>query len=62
MLGDALYINCCAQLLFVPKILERSGDYATNIAEIVHYEVTGDEIVGDRPKWSGVSGPAEPEL
>ncbi len=67
MIGDPRMINSCAHLLFVAKNLERIGDYATNIAEIVHYEVTGEEIVGDRPKWSGVSGPStsefsEPEL
>jgi phosphate transport system protein len=51
-------------MLFVAKNLERIGDYATNIAEIVHYEVTGEEIVGDRPKWSGVAreGVADPDL
>ena len=62
MIGDPRMINSCAHLLFVAKNLERIGDYATNIAELVHYEVTGEEIVGDRPKWSGVSGPVEPEL
>jgi phosphate transport system protein len=61
MISDPRTINSCAHMLFVAKNLERIGDYATNIAEIVHYEVTGDEIVGDRPKWSGVSGPVEPE-
>lgn len=60
MIGDPRTINACAHMLFVAKNLERIGDYATNIAEIVHYEVTGEEIVGDRPKWSGVSGRADP--
>jgi phosphate transport system protein len=61
MMSDPRTISSCAHLLFVAKNLERIGDYATNIAEIVHYEVTGEEIVGDRPKWSGVSGPVHPE-
>jgi phosphate transport system protein len=52
MIGDPRTINSCAHLLFVAKNLERIGDYATNIAEIVHYEVTGEEIIGDRPKWN----------
>ena len=51
MIGDPRMISACAHLLFVAKNLERIGDYATNIAEIVHYEVTGEEIEGDRPKW-----------
>jgi len=54
MIGDPRMINSCAHLLFVAKNLERIGDYATNIAEIVHYEVTGEEIMGDRPKWTGL--------
>jgi phosphate transport system protein len=61
MIGDPRTINSCAHMLFVAKNLERIGDYATNIAEIVHYEVTGDEIVGDRPKWSGATPSVEPE-
>jgi phosphate transport system protein len=55
MISDPRMINSCAHMLFVAKNLERIGDYATNIAEIVHYEVTGEEIMGDRPKWSGVA-------
>ena len=61
MISDPRMINSCAHMLFVAKNLERIGDYATNIAEIVHYEVTGEEIVGDRPKWSGVSRKASPD-
>jgi phosphate transport system protein len=55
MISDPRMINSCAHMLFVAKNLERIGDYATNIAEIVHYEVTGEEIVGDRPKWGDAS-------
>jgi phosphate transport system protein len=52
MMSDPRTIASCAHLLFIGKNLERIGDYATNIAEIIHYEVTGEEIIGDRPKWS----------
>ena len=43
-------IKGSTHLLFVAKNLERMGDNATNIAEIVYYLVTGDNIDGDRPK------------
>ena len=54
MMADPRTVAPCAHLLFIGKNLERIGDHATNIAEVVHYELTGDEIVGDRPKWSGL--------
>lgn len=41
-----------AHLLFVAKNLERIGDHATNIAEILHFQMTGQELVGERPKLS----------
>ena len=51
MMADPRTITACAHLLFVAKNLERIGDHATNIAEIVHYEVTGSELItADRPK------------
>jgi phosphate transport system protein len=52
MMSDPRTIQSCAHLLFIGKNLERIGDYATTVAEIIHYEVTGEEIIGDRPKWS----------
>lgn len=36
-------------LLFIAKNLERIGDHATNIAELVHYQITGADLA-DRPK------------
>jgi phosphate transport system protein len=50
MMGDPRTITACAHLLFVAKNLERIGDHATNIAEIVHYEITGEDMVAHRPK------------
>ncbi len=51
MMGDPRTITPCAHLLFVAKNLERIGDHATNIAEIVHYEITGEEMISQpRPK------------
>lgn len=54
MMSDPRMISSCAHLLFIGKNLERIGDHATNLAEIIHYELTGEEISGDRPKWSEV--------
>lgn len=51
MMGDPRTITACAHLLFVAKNLERIGDHATNIAEIIHYEITGEEMIAaERPK------------
>jgi phosphate transport system protein len=36
--------------------MERIGDHATNIAEIIHYEITGDEGMSvARPKTDGLT-------
>jgi phosphate transport system protein len=52
MMGDPRTITAGTHLLFMAKNLERIGDHATNIAETIHYEITGDELVGERPRWS----------
>jgi phosphate transport system protein len=53
MMGDPRTITPGAHLLFIAKNLERIGDHATNIAEIIHFEITGDEMTGERPRWDG---------
>ncbi len=58
MMSDPRTIGACAHLLFIGKNLERIGDYATNIAETIHYEATGEDIIGDRPKWSSADLPS----
>lgn len=52
MMGDARTIGASTHLLFMAKNLERIGDHATNIAEILHYEITGQDIVAERPRWT----------
>ena len=44
MMGDPRTITACAHMLFVAKNLERIGDHATNIAEMVVYLVEGKMI------------------
>lgn len=55
MMGDPRTIALCAHLLFIAKNLERIGDHATNLAEIVHFEITGHELTGERPKWDTIT-------
>lgn len=62
MMSDPRTIQSCAHLLFIAKNLERIGDHATNLAEILHYELTGAEVLEDRPRQpeDGVRREAEP--
>ena len=55
MMEDPRSIGPCTHLLFIAKNLERIGDHATNIAETVHYAVTGDPLIEERPKGDGTS-------
>lgn len=44
MMEDPRNIGMCTHLLFCAKNIERIGDHATNIAETVHYMVTGNPL------------------
>ena len=48
MMENPQNIGQSAHLLFVAKNLERVGDHATNIAEMVYYAATGEHMT-DRP-------------
>ena len=50
MMEDPRNITACTHLLFCAKNIERIGDHATNIAETVHYMVTGRQMPAERPK------------
>ena len=61
MMGDPRTIGACTHLLFMAKNLERIGDHATNIAETIYYEVTGQEFSGERPRWNPDAAEDTPE-
>ncbi|GLK72011.1 phosphate signaling complex protein PhoU [Ancylobacter dichloromethanicus] len=50
MMEDPRNISLCTHLLFCAKNIERIGDHATNIAETIHYLVTGQLLTEERPK------------
>jgi phosphate transport system protein len=50
MMEDGRRISTAAQALFVARDIERIGDRATNIAELVIYEVGGKLVEEERPK------------
>lgn len=50
MMEDPRNISVCTHLLFCAKNIERIGDHATNIAETVHYMVSGQVLSDERPK------------
>ena len=42
MVENPATISSAAQLLFVARNIERIGDHATNVAEMVYFAATGD--------------------
>lgn len=50
MMENPRNITSCMHLLFIAKNFERMGDHTTNIAEQVHYMVSGSLPDDDRPK------------
>ena len=58
MMEDPRDISFCAHLLFCSKNIERIGDHTTNIAETIHYVVTGESLPMDRPKGEYVENAA----
>lgn len=50
MVEDPTTITRAVRISFVAKYIERIGDHATNIAEMVHYLVHGRPITDVRPK------------
>lgn len=55
MMEDPRNIGLCTHFLFGAKNIERIGDHTTNIAENVHYLVTGEAMTDDRPKGDQTS-------
>ncbi|WP_245803216.1 phosphate signaling complex protein PhoU [Acuticoccus yangtzensis] len=55
MMEDPRNITFCTHLLFCAKNIERIGDHATNIAENIHYLITGEQPVDTRVKMDSTS-------
>jgi phosphate transport system protein len=55
MMEDPRNISLCTHLLFGAKNLERIGDHTTNIAENIHYLVTGRMLTDERDKGDDTS-------
>ena len=49
MVNEPGTIGDGTHLLFIAKNLERIGDHATNMAELVHYQITGQDL-SDKPR------------
>jgi phosphate transport system protein len=50
MMEDPRNIGPSTHLMFIAKNIERIGDHATNVAEIIHFLVRGEDITEARPK------------
>ena len=59
MMEDPRNIGFCTHLLFCAKNIERIGDHATNIAETIHYLVTGKTMTVERPRSNASYAPLD---
>jgi len=55
MMEDPRNITACTHLLFIAKNIERIGDHATNIAEVIIFLVQGRSPADPRPKDDSTS-------
>jgi phosphate transport system protein len=62
MMEDPRNITPCTHLLFMAKNIERIGDHATNIAENVWFQVTGEPLNKQRSKGDFTSNPEMTKL
>jgi len=60
MMEDPRNITPCTHLLFMAKNIERIGDHATNIAENVWFQVTGEPLDKQRVKRDLTAVPGMP--
>jgi phosphate transport system protein len=54
MMENPHTITASSHLLFVAKSLERIGDHATNIAEMVYFAATGEQL-SERPRGRDIA-------
>ncbi len=61
MMENPHNITPATHLLFVARNLERIGDHATNVAEMVYFAATGEHL-GERPRGADTTGIAANDL
>jgi phosphate transport system protein len=54
MKDDPKAIDAGTHLMFIAKNLERVGDQATNICELIYYRISGNHLPRERPKIDGL--------
>lgn len=55
MMDDPTAVSAGTHLVFIAKNFERVGDHATNIAEDLHFLLTGSALIVERPKGDQTS-------
>ncbi len=55
MMEDPRNITAATHLLFIAKNIERIGDHATNVAEMIYFQVKGVPLRESRPKGDASS-------
>ncbi|MBV9420681.1 MAG: phosphate signaling complex protein PhoU [Alphaproteobacteria bacterium] len=60
MMEDPRTIGSSTHLLFIAKNIERCGDHATNIAEVVYHMVSAGHLSANRPKADTTSETSVP--
>jgi phosphate transport system protein len=53
---EAAEVECSTHFLFIAKNLERVGDHATNIAEVIQFQLSGNWVRETRPKGGDAAG------
>jgi phosphate transport system protein len=56
MMNEPANISATAHLMFIAKSLERVGDQATNLAELVYFTASGEQLPDRHGPGQVVSG------
>ncbi|MEA4837691.1 MAG: phosphate signaling complex protein PhoU [Rhodospirillaceae bacterium] len=60
MMENTRLLAACSHMVFLAKDIERIGDHATNIGEMVYYRETGQTLDMARPKADTTAFPSAP--
>ncbi len=54
MKNGSAAVEIGTHLMFIAKNLERVGDHATDICELIYFRISGDHLPAQRPKYHGL--------